>query len=151
MVKKEVWLTSSNEEIWSNCEIYPDRQSAIEASKNNGDEYIGRLSTPKFKVCVMDFIQGIQQFNEDQFIDVDSCHRWPNPTRKQENELSDLLAQVFSDWLARHKLEPRWFIVENIEHVTHHDVEDLSNGEGEETEEATSYEGRQGSRMQVMC
>lgn len=111
------WLTSSNEEYWVDCETYPNRETALKAAQENGDSYIGRQAIPQFKINADTFIRSVLDSNEDQFFDHDSCYEWPQATSKQQKELSKLLEDAFNGWLKKHKLEPRWFIVENIEFV----------------------------------
>lgn len=52
--------------------------------------------------------------NHDDFC-IEEAEGWPGSTKEQDAELTAALQGVFRDWMARHKLEPNFWLVEDVQ------------------------------------
>lgn len=105
--------TTSKEEIY---ETYLD-ETGEELNISNGIEiYIGQINLFTPHVCAYRVI-------EDVVMDAyDNCgehaERYLDSiTREQEDELEDLLNEVFNKWLRKYNLEPTFYHIENTEKI----------------------------------
>lgn len=57
--------------------------------------------------------------NHDDFC-IEQAEGWPGSTKEQEKELTAALREAFASWMTRHKLEPAFWLVEDVEK---HEVE----------------------------
>ena len=48
---------------------------------------------------------------------VDGADGWPDASKEQLQELTDALQKVVGDWLDKHKLRERFFLVQNVQRI----------------------------------
>lgn len=80
--------------------------------------WVGEIRKP---ICPSSFIHASNIIEHIQCQDeysVDWAESWPGSSGEQEEELENELRQVFLAWMERHKLHPKFFMVDAVEYMT---------------------------------
>lgn len=123
MSKKEIWLSSTNEEYWSGGEEYDSAaEAALHAGEDNdledGDAYyIGKQADHYPEVKADDVIEQLVSDACDEVGDV--AEDWlSSVTAEQKAQLQVALTETLNLWMDKHKLHPPFYKIENMtDHV----------------------------------
>lgn len=122
------WAWSTNGEEYDS-EAYGSPMEAAWAGFEYMDDdldegqsiHVGRIVKPDVPGFI-DANRVIEDITERECFDNDWADDWPNASKAQVDELSDKFHAVFVDWMTRHRLEPRWFTIEQDREVTRDEV-----------------------------
>jgi len=110
---------SFNEESYTGQ--FDTREGAIKEAMATIDEgrtafWTGSNREPEFDLRALDgdlIIEGLQDSEDDLMIE--QADGWPNATSAQVDDLTATLRAAFNQWVSRHELEPKFWLVENVQ------------------------------------
>jgi hypothetical protein len=118
--KPEVWAFAEFEE-GPYYSLFQDKPSAIAQGLRDYPNgcYVGRVVDPRplsQGLYADDLIEELQEnLEEDWLVEGASFY----PTTEQVKELEVMLRATLNAWFKIHNLEPKWFVVDQIEAITH--------------------------------
>lgn len=119
MASEGKWTVSTDEENWPALDGWETREQAIaEGPEELGVEpgecfFVGQMRAPSISVPdADDFIDHI--LCQDDFC-LECAEGSFDCTKEQRKELTNLLEKTFFEWMDRHGLRPRHFMIENSE------------------------------------
>lgn len=107
---------------------------------DTAEEALQYLNDPKMNIC---FVGKTSKIDGSDFLCIDSLLEntrdfaldthgdlaeqfLEDYTRKQVDELSEILYYHFDEWLKKHKMEPKFYHVDEIQEITKDELKNLS-------------------------
>lgn len=115
-MSQEEWAISTNEEDYSGC--FGSEDEAIAEGKANEYSrfFVGKCVKPAQPEVLFDGDAVEDWLKDHVWQHEDYCHDWAdgqvNPNRKQLEDLAERIRPVIAEWLDRHGLRPRFFLID---------------------------------------
>lgn len=120
-MSEEKWTCNDDEDVWSSGEEFDTREAAIEGGKElyaeNGFFYIGIMRKPMPPEIYWGYDDWLRTVDDQDDYRNDFGDDWCDATKEQFEELDDIVQLAIGAWLDKHKLRPKFHVIEKIEKI----------------------------------
>lgn len=116
---KKIYVVSSSEEWWPSNGEFGSREDAIDEGNAAYDPgttfYTGIKGDPPIPEIDAQHLDMLFEEIDEELARPDEMDPWPDSTVEQRADLSRRMTAVLHAWMAEHNLQPKWWIVGDVQ------------------------------------